>query len=378
MATIPKITEAYRTDPIHAITNKNLDSFEEIPDTHDWVQPNSFPSFRDDHSNNISDLPDTDSVPLIDLSLPNAPKLIGNALRTWGVFQVINHGVPISVLNSMETLLHDLFDLPTPQKLKAARAPDGVNGYGRFRISPFFPKSMWSEGFTVSGSPLEHFQILWPHDCTKYCDIIEEFDRELKALCGRLVWLALGALGITKEDVHWAGPNGDFETSSGVMNLNSYPVCPDPDRAMGIGVHTDSCFLTLLYQNNTSGLQVLREGKRWVTVEPVTGALVVQVADLLQILTNGLYSSPFHQAVVNRDRKRLSVAYFFGPPENAEISPIKKLVTPTQPLLYPTVTWAEYLRKKAELFNDTLPSIRLSTPPTGLSDVNDHNQMKRG
>lgn len=168
MATIPKITEAYRTDPIHAITNKNLDSFEEIPDTHDWVQPNSFPSFRDDHSNNISDLPDTDSVPLIDLSLPNAPKLIGNALRTWGVFQVINHGVPISVLNSMETLLHDLFDLPTPQKLKAARAPDGVNGYGRFRISPFFPKSMWSEGFTVSGSPLEHFQILWPHDCTKY------------------------------------------------------------------------------------------------------------------------------------------------------------------------------------------------------------------
>ena len=207
-------------------------------------------------------------------------------------------------------------------------------------------------------------------------DITEEYSREMKSLCGRVIWLALGELGITREDVNWAEANGDFKTSNAVIQLNSYPVCPDPDRAMGLGAHTDTSLLTILYQNNTRGLQVLREGNRWVMVEPVTGALVVQVGDLLHILTNGLYPSSAHQAVVNQNRKRISIAYFFGPSESAEISPLNKLVTPTQPLLYPTVTWTEYLRKKAQLFNNTLSSIRLSAPLTGALDINDHNQVK--
>nr|UXX33601.1 gibberellin 3-beta-dioxygenase [Citrullus lanatus]UXX33602.1 gibberellin 3-beta-dioxygenase [Citrullus lanatus]UXX33603.1 gibberellin 3-beta-dioxygenase [Citrullus lanatus]UXX33604.1 gibberellin 3-beta-dioxygenase [Citrullus lanatus]UXX33605.1 gibberellin 3-beta-dioxygenase [Citrullus lanatus] len=330
------------------------------------------PSFRD------SNISLSDSVPLIDLSLPNAPELIRNAFQTWGAFQVINHGVPISLLDSMESTVDALFNLPSPQKLKATRPPDGLSGYGVARISPFFPKRMWSEGFTLVGSPLEHFKKLWPQDYTKHCDITEEYGRELRSLCGRLMWLGLGGLGITREDVEWAGPDGDFKTSHVAIQFNSYPVCPDPDRAMGLGAHTDTSLLTIVYQNNTSGLQLLREGNRWVTVEPVPGALVVQVGDLFHILANGLYPSSLHQAFVNRTRKRLSMAYFFGPPETAQISPLKKLVGPTQPPLYRTVTWTEYLRKKAELFNDTLSSIRLYTPLTGLLDVNDHSQVKVG
>uniref|UniRef100_A0A9I9DSZ9 gibberellin 3beta-dioxygenase n=1 Tax=Cucumis melo TaxID=3656 RepID=A0A9I9DSZ9_CUCME len=375
MNTIPKLTDVYKTHPLDIPTNKNLDSFEKLPDTYDWIQPDSFPSSLTDPNVSLSD-----SVPLIDLSdLPNAPHLIGNALKTWGVFQVINHGVPISLLNSMESFTNALFDLPSPHKLKAARTPDGVAGYGLPRISTFFPKRMWSEGFTIVGSPLEHFQKLWPDEYSKYCDLTEEYSREMGSLCGRLIWLALGELGITQEDVNWAGSNGDFKTSTNaVIQLNSYPICPDPDRAMGLGAHTDSSLLTILYQNNSRGLQVLREGNRWVMVEPVNGALVVQVGDLLHILTNGLYLSSVHQAVVNQTQKRISIAYFFGPSEGVEISPINKLVTPTRPLLYPTITWTEYLRKKAKLFNNTLSSIRLCAPPSGVLDINDHSEVKVG
>ncbi|XP_038900152.1 gibberellin 3-beta-dioxygenase 1-like [Benincasa hispida] len=372
MATIPKLTDIFKSHPVHLPTNKNLDSFQELPETYDWIQPNSFPSLTN------SNIPLSDSVPLIDLSLPNVPELINNALRTWGVFQVINHDISISLLNSMESSANALFDLPTSQKLKAARTPNGAAGYGLARISTFFPKRMWSEGFTIIGSPLQHFQKLWPQDYSKYCDIMEEYNREMKNLCGRLMWLALGELGITREDMNWVGTNGDFKTSNAATQLNSYPICPNPDRAMGLGPHTDTSLLTIVYQNNTSGLQVLREGNRWVTVEPIPGALVVQVGDLLHIITNGLYPSSVHQAVVNRTRKRISVAYIFGPPETAEISPLKKLVSSTQPPLYPTVTWTGYLRKKAELFNNTLSSIRLCTPLTGLLDVNDHSQVKVG
>ncbi|KAL6972825.1 iron ascorbate-dependent oxidoreductase [Sarracenia purpurea var. burkii] len=184
----------------------------------------------------------------------------------------------------------------------------------------------------------------------------------MKQLAVRLMWLMLGPLGITQEDLKWAGPKADFKEANGPIQLNSYPTCPDPDRAMGLAAHTDSTLLTILYQDNTSGLQVFRDGPGWVSVSPLQGALVVNVGDLLHILSNGLYPSVLHRAVVNRNRHRLSVAYLYGPPANVQISPLSKLIDPTHPPLYRAITWAEYLDTKAKHFNNALSSVRVWIP----------------
>lgn len=198
----------------------------------------------------------------------------------------------------------------------------------------------------------------------------------MKDLAVRLVWLILGSLEITREDVEWAGPKEDFEGACGAIQLNSYPACPDPDRAMGLAAHTDSTLLTILYQNNTSGLQVLKEGAGWITVPPLPGALVINVGDLLHILSNGSYPSVLHRVLVNRTRHRLSVAYLYGPPASVRISPLPKLVDQSHPPLYRPITWSEYLRKKAKHFNKALSSVRLCAPLNGLVDVNDHNSVR--
>ncbi|KAA8540446.1 hypothetical protein F0562_024635 [Nyssa sinensis] len=360
-----RVSDAIRTQPGHLLY-KHLDfnSVKELPDSHAW---------HDEYSS--SDSCSMDSVPVIDLSDPNAMKLVGHACKIWGVFQVTNHGITTSLLDDIESAGRNLFSLPIQQKLKASRSPDGVSGYGVARISCFFPKLMWSEGFTIVGSPLEHARQLWPHDYQKFCNVIEEYDREMKQLAGRLMWLMLGSLSTTKEDVKWAGPKGDFEEASGVLQLNSYPACPDPDRAMGLAPHTDSTLLTILHQNNTSGLQVLREGNGWVTVPPLPGTLVVNVGDLLHILSNGLYPSVLHRAVVNRTHHRLSMAYLYGPPAGVQISPLSKLVDPTHPPLYRPITWSEYLSTKAKHFNKALSSVRLCAP---LNRYDHHDGVKVG
>ena len=74
----------------------------------------------------------------------------------------------------------------------------------------------------------------------------------MKNLAEKLMWLMLKSLGITEEDINWSSLGG------AAIQLNSYPVCPDPDRAMGLAEHTDSSLLTILYQNNTTGLQIFR------------------------------------------------------------------------------------------------------------------------
>lgn len=162
---MPSLSEAYRAHPVH-VNHKHPDfnSLQELPESYNWTH-------LDDHtlidSNNIMK-ESTTTVPVIDLNDPNASKLIGLACKTWGVYQVMNHGIPLSLLEDIQWLGQTLFSLPSHQKLKATRSPDGVSGYGIARISSFFPKLMWYEGFTIVGSPLDHFRELWPQDYTRF------------------------------------------------------------------------------------------------------------------------------------------------------------------------------------------------------------------
>ena len=157
------LADAFRSHPLH-LHQKHLDfsSLHELPDSHKWTQLDD-----EQHPSSVESVI-TESVPVIDLVDPNVLRIIGHACKTWGVLQVTNHGIPISLLERVESTSRSLFSLPVQQKLKAARSPDGVSGYGVARISSFFSKLMWSEGFTIAGSPLEHFRQLWPQDYTKF------------------------------------------------------------------------------------------------------------------------------------------------------------------------------------------------------------------
>ncbi|PQQ05179.1 gibberellin 3-beta hydroxylase [Prunus yedoensis var. nudiflora] len=335
-----RLSDAFKSHPLNLqLKHPDFSSLQELPDSYAWSQnddqyPSSPGSFGAEQ----------DSVPVIDLSDPNALKLTGHACRTWGVFQVTNHGIPSKLLDDIESAGRSLFSLPVQQKLKAARSPDGISGYGFARISSFFQKLMWSEGFTIVGSPLDHFRQLWPQDYNKFCNIIEEYEKR----CIRC------------------------------LTIEFVPGLPGPGSGHGFGSTYDSTLLTILYQNNTSGLQVLREGTGWVTVPPLPGALVVNVGDLIHILSNGLYPSVLHRAVVNRSRHRLSIAYLYGPPASVQISPLSKLLGPSQPPLYRPITWNEYLGTKAKHFNKALSSVRLCAPLNALVDVSDHNSVKVG
>ncbi|PRQ21177.1 putative gibberellin 3-beta-dioxygenase [Rosa chinensis] len=346
-----KLTDVFASHPLylHQEHPDDFKSLHELPDQYKWTRVHEYPSL---------DSPTLKSVTIIDLNDPNAIQLIGHACKTWGIFQVTNHGVPQKLVDDIESATRCLFTLPMEQKLKAARPPTGFSGYGFHRISAFCEKLMWSEGFTIVGSPLEHFHQLWPEDYLKFCSIFEEYEKEMKKLAERLMWLMLGSLGVFKEDVKWANPNSELEAASAALQLNSYPACPNPDQAMGLVDHTDSNLLSIVHQGNISGLQVLRDGG-WIMIPPIPSALVINVGDLIHILSNGLYHNVFHRAVVNRTHHRVSVAYLYGPPISAEISPLSKLVGPSHPPLYPSVTWKEYLGIKAKFNNKTLLSLRL-------------------
>lgn len=161
-------SEAYRDHPLplNHIIPLDFSSLRTLPDSHAWPQSN-----YDDHhfsSNGSFDDGEGSSIPIIDLMDPNAMEHIGLACEKWGAFQLKNHGIPLRVVEEVEAEAKMLFSLPSEKKLLALRSAGGATGYGRARISPFFPKYMWHEGFTIMGSPSEDAKKIWPNDYKRF------------------------------------------------------------------------------------------------------------------------------------------------------------------------------------------------------------------
>ncbi|CAA3023316.1 gibberellin 3-beta-dioxygenase 1-like [Olea europaea subsp. europaea] len=352
MATLSKVIGDSALDHQHIIP-LDFDSVHELPDSHAWSDHvNDLYSKKYTHLKHVP-MNEESCVPIIDLSAPNVVELVGNACETWGMFHVINHGVSSILIDDVVSHARQLFTLPTQQKLKAQRAPGGGTGYGVARISPFFSKLMWHEGFTIMGSTVEHAKELWPHDYEDFCNVMDNYQKTMKSLAHQIMLLILKFLDINKEEEMISKPS--IYESEGALQLNSYPCCPDPNRAIGLAPHTDSLLLTILHQSEEKGLQIQQNGVGWVPVPPVSGALVVNIGDLLHILSNGRFPTVYHRAVPSQDRHRISVAYFYGPPVESIIGPLNKLPSP----IYRSLTVKEYISLKNKHHEKALSLIKI-------------------
>jgi isopenicillin N synthase-like dioxygenase len=138
-----------------------------------------------------------------------------------------------------------------------------------------------------------------------------------------------------------------------VMVCHYYPVCPEPERTMGIIPHTDPGVLVVLAQDGVCRRpagEARRRGRRrsqWVDVEPVPGALVINVGFLLQIMSNDEYKSVEHRVVMNtREEPRVSIALFFNPGKRGDsdfYGPLPELVSAGNPAKYRNYTIPEFL-----------------------------------
>ncbi|KAJ6413240.1 hypothetical protein OIU84_006104 [Salix udensis] len=128
--------------------------------------------------------------------------------------------------------------------------------------------------------------------------------------------------------------------------VNFYPKCPQPDLTLGLKRHTDPGTITLLLQDTVGGLQATRDnGKTWITVQPVEGAFVVNLGDHGHYLSNGRFKNADHQAVVNSNSSRLSIATFQNPAPDATVYPLK-IREGEKSVLDEPITFAEMYRRK--------------------------------
>ncbi|CAL1374103.1 unnamed protein product [Linum trigynum] len=129
--------------------------------------------------------------------------------------------------------------------------------------------------------------------------------------------------------------------------MNYIPSCKQASKVIGLRPHSDVDGLTLLTQvNEVQGLQIKRDGK-WVPIAPIPGAFVVNVGDIIEIMSNGEYKSVEHRVVVNPEKERLSIAAFHNTTSNAMIGPLPDLINrgeQKQAPKYKTVSTTDYIK----------------------------------
>jgi hypothetical protein len=113
-----------------------------------------------------------------------------------------------------------------------------------------------------------------------------------------------------------------------LIRIFNYPSRSTPagqDVQWGVGEHTDYGLLTILRQDDIGGLQV-RTAQGWIDAAPVPDSFVINIGDMLDRMTGGLYRSTPHRVALNTSgRDRLSMPFFFDPHFEARVLPIAGL-----------------------------------------------------
>ncbi len=154
-------------------------------------------------------------------------------------------------------------------------------------------------------------------------------------------------------ETHFADNVGRF---AGVLVYNYYPPL---DAAMiertqwSFSPHTDYGAFTVLLQDQSGGLQVRNTAGQWIDVAPIPGTLLVNVGDMLAMMTNDLYTSNLHRVVNVSGNERLSVSLFVSPPLLAQLRCLETCQGPDNPPRYDPVQAGEYSRSLMEQYHRT-------------------------
>ncbi|GGO43461.1 2-oxobutyrate oxidase [Citricoccus zhacaiensis] len=285
-------------------------------------------------------------IPVLDLSTmrtadgsfaPDFLDRLRHAAHHVGFFQIVNYGAAAGQVDDLFRVTAEFFARPDEQKLALhnQNSPHyrGYSSVGSERTQGR-PDSREQIDFSPDRAPVPAEQITpgeeywylqgrnqWPADMPEleraamdWTGLMDRVGEDLlKALC----------VSIGLDEDHFAEPfSGD---RAWMGKLAHYVGGVKEAGTQGVGLHADYGFITLLLQDLVGGLEVRPYGQdEWLPVEPIHGALVVNLGEMLEVATNGYLMATIHRAIApDEGVDRYSVPFFYSPRLDAVIEPVE-------------------------------------------------------
>ncbi len=302
-----------------------------------------------------------DQVPTLSLS-QNAgdpdgfAAAIGGSFERFGFAIVADHGVPDDLVARAWAQTKALFDLSEDEKRRYfSPSGGGQRGYTPFKTeiakgaSAVDLKEFWHVGRPLpAGHRFEGLMPpnIWPDQPSGFRETFTElfaaFDRAGDVILSAIArHLRLAA--------NWFDPA--VKDGNSILRLLHYPPIPADAEGVRAGAHEDINLITLLLGAEEAGLELLDRDGEWLAVKPPEGALVVNVGDMLQRLTNHVLPSTTHRVVnpppERRGTPRYSMPFFLHPAPDFLIETLPGCVSVANPNRYPApITAHDYLHER--------------------------------
>ncbi|MBI3626995.1 isopenicillin N synthase family oxygenase [Candidatus Uhrbacteria bacterium] len=260
-------------------------------------------------------------VPVLDLTrLDSDPSgfsnALGEAFEETGFATVVNHGVRSDLIHNCYKAARNVFKYDDKFLAKYENHGNGhQTGFTPFGtehakgVKTPDQKRFWHVRRLKGGSVFG--PNIWPTE-------VPDFELAMTLLYEQLETLALRLL----EPVNWflgmeSGTLSDMiRGGETLLRAVHYPPLTNDQRGLRAAPHEDINLITLLVAATASGLQVQTMDKKWVAVNEEADSIVVNVGDMLQMLTQGRLRSTRHQVVNPKgsaDQPRFSLPMFVHP-----------------------------------------------------------------
>jgi isopenicillin N synthase-like dioxygenase len=281
---------------------------------------------------------------------------LGAAYRQFGFCCISGHGIPRELIDGAYDVFQRFFALPAETKMQYhVPGSGGARGYTPFKVETAkdsqYPdlKEFWHVGREISRDSKFADVMppnLWPSEVPGF----KQYGYGLYEALDQLGTRVLRALAL-----HIGLPEHYFDDKTDQGNSILRPIHYPPITEENIpnvraGAHEDINFITLLVGASAEGLEVLSGGE-WLPITTEGDAIVVNIGDMLQRLTNHVYPSTSHRVVNPRNenarKPRYSVPFFLHPNPDVVLDPVPECVTADNPSRYDTsITSHEYLLQR--------------------------------
>tara|TARA_R110000782_G_scaffold78276_8_gene155553 strand:+ start:219083 stop:220048 length:966 start_codon:yes stop_codon:yes gene_type:complete len=300
------------------------------------------------------------ALSLSEMSMSEFSVRLGQSFRTFGFAILRDHGIDRMLIDEAWRQTKAFFALSEQKK----RHYDIAGGAGQRGYTPFGReiakgasasdlKEFWHIGREPEAGealPPEMPANIWPQELPDFRSCFIRLYSEFDRVGARL--LAAIALDLGLPESWFEGPT---QQGNSILRLLHYPpldtdICSAVPGAIRAEAHEDINLITLLLGAEEAGLQLLDRGGEWIDIRPPKGALVVNIGDMLQRLTNHMLPSTTHR-VVNPSQERMresrySMPFFMHLRPDFIIDPLPQCTNEASIRRYPPISAEDYLRER--------------------------------
>ena len=282
---------------------------------------------------------------------------LGAAYREFGFCCISGHGIAAGLVQRAYDVFRDFFALPVETKQRYhLPGGGGARGYTPFGVETA------KDAKHADLKEFYHIGREIPRD-SRFADVMAPniWPVEVPDFkpAGYALYQALDQLGsrvLSALALHINLQEDFFSDKTDVGNsilrpLHYPPITQDDIPNVRAGAHEDINLITLLVGASAEGLQVKTREGEWLPITTADDAIVVNIGDMLQRLTNHVYPSTSHRVInpqnENARKPRYSVPFFLHPNPDVSLAVLDSCVSEDHPSRYPqSITAHEYLLER--------------------------------